>query len=102
NPLVVGPARLASRVRDILRDQTAVGAQGEVPIHVSIGFSIVEPRGQSEGEGEVGTRFGAEYFSGVAEELFANALAALGEAQASGGNAVRGSQPVAWPALLQN
>jgi diguanylate cyclase (GGDEF)-like protein len=94
DPLVVGPARLASRVRDALKDMNIPGPAGEIPVRVSIGFTVVEPRGPSD---EPAKRPSPTYFSEVAAQVFAAAAAALTEAQAAGGNTARGSQPVAWP-----
>jgi hypothetical protein len=94
DPLVVGPARLASRVRDALKDIAIPAPDGEIPVHVSIGFTVVEPRGPSD---EPAKRPAPTYFSDVAAKVLSAATAALTEAQSSGGNTARGSQPVAWP-----
>jgi diguanylate cyclase (GGDEF)-like protein len=94
DPLVVGPARLASRVRDALKDVTIPAPDGEIPIHVSIGFTVVEPRGPTEDPPKRPT---PTYFADVATTVFTSATAALTEAQSAGGNTARGSQPVAWP-----
>jgi len=94
DPLVVGPARLASRVRDALKDMTIPAPDGDIAIHVSIGFTVIEPRGPTD---EPAKRPAPTYFSEVAAQVFATATAALTEAQASGGNTAKGSQPLAWP-----
>jgi diguanylate cyclase (GGDEF)-like protein len=94
DPLVVGPARLASRVRDALKDTTIPAPDGDIPIHVSIGFTVVEPRGPTE---EPAKRPPQNYFAEVATRVIAIADAALVEAQSAGGNTARGSQPVGWP-----
>src|SRR5262249_1959944 len=94
DPLVVGPARLASRVRDALKDVAISAPDGEIPVLVSIGFTVVEPRGPTD---EPPKRPSPTYFPEVAAKVLASATAALTEAQTAGGNTARGSQPVAWP-----
>jgi len=95
NPLIVGPARLASRVRELLKGQTIDGVDGKLPIQVSIGFSFVEPYGRKEEQ--AARRPGGAFFSEMAEKLLASAIAGVTEAQAAGGNTVRGSEPLVWP-----
>jgi diguanylate cyclase (GGDEF)-like protein len=94
NPLVVGPARLASRVRELLKSQSLAGPRGEVPIQVSIGFSFVGPY---KGDRDDAQRPAPSYFPTMAERLLASAVAALGDARAAGGNTVRGAEPITWP-----
>jgi len=92
--LLVGPARLAGRIQALLKDQMVIGPQGQAPLCVSVGFSVVEPPGPGEGQPP---KLGASYFHSVARALVSSALAALEKAQQAGGNAVRGSAPVPWP-----
>jgi diguanylate cyclase (GGDEF)-like protein len=94
DPLVVGPARLASRVRDALKDTAVPAPDGDIPIRVSIGFTVVEPRGPGD---EPAKRPAQNYFAEVAAKVLSIAHTALVEAQSAGGNTARGSQPVGWP-----
>jgi diguanylate cyclase (GGDEF)-like protein len=89
---VPGPACLGARIQELLRDQVVVGPQGETPLRVSVGFSLIEAPPSSGG-----FRADAAYFRAVAESLRASALSALAEAQQAGGGTVRGSAPLAWP-----
>lgn len=92
DPVDEGPIRLGARVQELLKDQMVVSEQGEAPLRVSIGFSLIEPQARSGGY-----RADASYFRAVAQDLKAMALAALDEARRAGGGAVRGSSALAWP-----
>jgi two-component system, cell cycle response regulator len=92
DPVAAGPLRLGARIQELLKDQMVVGAQGEAPLRVSIGFSLIEAQAGSGGH-----RTDVSYFRAVAQALEASALAALDEARQAGGAAVRGSAPLAWP-----
>jgi hypothetical protein len=71
-----------------------IGPHGQAPLCVSVGFSVIEPPGAGDGQP---SKLGAAYFHSVAGALVSRALAALEDAQRSGGNAIRGSTPVFWP-----
>jgi diguanylate cyclase (GGDEF)-like protein len=92
NPVAIGPERLGQRIQELLRDQMVVGPQGEAPLKVSIGFSLIEaPAGAG------GYRADPSYFQAAAGRLKSSALAALDEAQKAGGATVRGSAALTWP-----
>ena len=95
DPTTVGPARLGARVHELLKDQKIATSGGEVPLRASIGFSMLEPPPQREGEGR--RPIGISYFQLVADLLKGAALLALDDARRSGGNMIRGAEPVAWP-----
>jgi diguanylate cyclase (GGDEF)-like protein len=92
DPVAIGPARLGSRIQELLKDQMVVGPQGEAPLRVSIGFSLIEAQ-----TGSTGYRADVSYFRAVAQVLKASARTALDEARRAGGATVLGSSPVAWP-----
>lgn len=96
DPMVVGPARLADRVRELLKDYLVVGPSGEARLRVSIGFAVLEPKPVAA-EGKVSQT----YFQSVAERLAGGALAALEEAQRSGGNATVGAAAMPWPSAQE-
>jgi len=91
-PEAAGPAQLGSRIQELLKDQMVQSAQGEAPLRVSIGFSLIEAE-----VGSGGYRADSSYFRAVAQALKASAQSALDEARRAGGGAVRGSSPLAWP-----
>jgi len=95
DPMVVGPARVAARLQELLRERTIAGPTGEVPLRVSIGFSLIEP--MPFGADAVASPVPGSYFVSVADKLKASALAALEECRREGGATVRGTPPVAWP-----
>jgi diguanylate cyclase (GGDEF)-like protein len=95
DPTTVGPARLAARVYELLKDQKIGTSSGEVPLRASIGFALLEPPPQRDGEAQ--KPIGISYFQLVADLLKGAALLALDEARRSGGNVVRGAEAVAWP-----
>jgi diguanylate cyclase (GGDEF)-like protein len=90
--MAIGAERLGQRIQELLRDQMVIGLEGEAPLRVSIGFSLIE---SSSGAG--GFRADASYFQAIAAQLKATALTALDQAQKAGGATVRGSAPLSWP-----
>jgi diguanylate cyclase (GGDEF)-like protein len=92
DPVAVGAERFGQRIQELLRDQMVVGPEGESPLRVSIGFSVIE---SSPGAG--GFRADASYFQAIAAQLKATALTALDQAQKAGGATTRGSAPLSWP-----
>ncbi|HKQ70541.1 MAG TPA: diguanylate cyclase [Polyangiaceae bacterium] len=95
DPSVVGPARLAARVHELLKDRVVVGSVGETALRVSIGFSLIEA--PSKADGDVARPIGMAFFQSVSERLKASAALALEEARREGGDTVRGAAPIAWP-----
>jgi hypothetical protein len=91
----VGPARLGARVHELLKDQKIAMSSGDVPLRASIGFALLEPPPQRDTEAR--KPIGISYFQLVADLLKGAALLALDDARRSGGNIVRGTDPVAWP-----
>jgi diguanylate cyclase (GGDEF)-like protein len=95
DPTTVGPARLGARVHELLKDQKIPTSSGDVPLRASIGFALLEPPPARDNEAR--KPIGISYFQLVADLVKGAALLALDDARRSGGNAVRGAEPVAWP-----
>jgi diguanylate cyclase (GGDEF)-like protein len=95
DPTTVGPARLGARVHELLKDQKIATSSGDVPLRASIGFALLEPAPARSADDR--KPIGISYFQLVADLLKGAALLALDDARRTGGNAIRGSESVAWP-----
>ncbi len=78
-----GAERVAERILQFVRDKSITGPEGPIPVHVSIGLSVLNPELPSAVEAH--TSIPPEYFRAVLKTLFRCADEGLYEAKRQGG-----------------